>query len=52
VANLHLPDFDELRDEPDFRARRARIGKQIGPEQLGASLWGLEAGEAAYPYHL
>jgi uncharacterized cupin superfamily protein len=52
VTNLHDPEFDEPRDQPGFRARRARIGQQLGAERIGASLWEIPAGEAAYPYHL
>jgi uncharacterized cupin superfamily protein len=51
VANLHDPDFDELREHPGFRTRRARVGRQLRSERLGASVWELPPGEAAYPYH-
>jgi uncharacterized cupin superfamily protein len=51
-ANLNDPDFDEIRDHEGFRARRARIGRQVGSERLGVSLWEIPPGQAAYPYHL
>jgi uncharacterized cupin superfamily protein len=51
AANIHRPDFDDSRDEPGFRARRARIGHQAGTRRIGASLWEIDPGEAAYPYH-
>jgi uncharacterized cupin superfamily protein len=51
VPNLEEPQFDEPREHPGFRARRARLGRQAGAERLGASLWELPPGEAAYPYH-
>jgi uncharacterized cupin superfamily protein len=51
MPNINEPDFDEPREQPGFRARRARIGRQTGCERLGVSLWELEPGEAAYPYH-
>ena len=51
VANINEPDFDEPREQPGFRARRARLGRQAGCERLGLSLWELPPGEAAYPYH-
>jgi uncharacterized cupin superfamily protein len=43
--------FDEPREHPGFRARRARLSRQAGCERLGASLWEVPDGEAAYPYH-
>ena len=51
MPNVNEPDFDEPRDKPGFVARRARIGRQAGSQRLGASLWELPPGEAAYPYH-
>jgi uncharacterized cupin superfamily protein len=51
VPNIEEPDF-ELRDgPPGFRAKRARIGYELGSETVGVSLWELPPGEAAYPYH-
>jgi uncharacterized cupin superfamily protein len=52
LPNLDDPQFDEQRDRDGFRARRARIGHQLGTERLGISQWELPPGEAAYPYHL
>jgi uncharacterized cupin superfamily protein len=51
MTNIYDPNLDEPRDRDGFRARRARIGRQIGTRDLGASLWEIPAGEAAYPYH-
>jgi uncharacterized cupin superfamily protein len=52
LPNVFRPDFDETRDHDGFRARRARLGYQLGTERLGASLWELPPGQLAYPYHL
>ena len=51
VPNINSPEFDEPRDHPGFRVRRARMGYQLGSERIGLSLWEMPAGEAAYPYH-
>jgi uncharacterized cupin superfamily protein len=52
MPNIERPDFDDVRgDQPGFRQRRARIGRQLGCERLGASIFELPPGEAAYPYH-
>jgi uncharacterized cupin superfamily protein len=51
MPNINEPEFDEPREHPGFRCRRARVSRQAGSERLGLSLWELPAGEAAYPYH-
>jgi uncharacterized cupin superfamily protein len=51
MPNINDPDFDEPREHDGFRALRARIARQAGAERLGVSLWELEPGQAAYPYH-
>ena len=51
TLNIHKPDFDEPREQAGFRAHRARIGRQAGAVKLGASLWEVPPGEAAYPFH-
>jgi uncharacterized cupin superfamily protein len=51
VPNINRPEFDEPREHDGFRAQRARLGQQLGSERVGASLWELPAGQAAYPYH-
>jgi uncharacterized cupin superfamily protein len=50
-TNLRTPRFDEPREHPGFTCRRARIGRQAGSERIGASLFSVPPGEAAYPYH-
>lgn len=52
MVSIHDPLFDEPRDFDGFRSRRARIGRQLGTRQLGASLFEVAPGQAAYPYHL
>jgi uncharacterized cupin superfamily protein len=51
MANVYRPSFEEGERPEGFRARRARIGYELGSELIGASLWELPPGEAAYPYH-
>jgi uncharacterized cupin superfamily protein len=53
-TNINEPVFDEPREHPGFRCKRARVSRQAGSEKLGLSLWELPPpppGEAAYPYH-
>ena len=51
VPNIFEPDFNQRREHPGFRALRARLGWELGTENLGASIWEIEPGEAAYPFH-
>jgi uncharacterized cupin superfamily protein len=51
MPNIYDPSFEEDERPPGFRARRARIGYELGTELIGCSLWELPPGEAAYPYH-
>ena len=50
-ANLFEPEFDDVSEREGFRGRRARLGRQAGAEHLGASLFELEPGCAAFPLH-
>jgi uncharacterized cupin superfamily protein len=51
VANLFDPEFDQTQDQEGFRTRRARLGKQAESDRLGASLFEIEPGNAAFPLH-
>ena len=51
MANINDPEPLELRDQQGFEARRTRIGWALGAERLGLSVWEIEPGQAAYPYH-
>lgn len=51
VTNINEPVYDEPREQPGFRCRRARLSRQAGSDRLGLSLWELPPGEAAYPFH-
>ncbi|MGH2914929.1 MAG: hypothetical protein ACRDMX_08070 [Solirubrobacteraceae bacterium] len=42
-------NYEQRDAPPGFRARRARIGRELGAELIGASLWQLAAGEAGIP---
>jgi uncharacterized cupin superfamily protein len=51
VANVFEPEWDAGQDEPPFRWRRARLGRQAGSERLGASLLEIEPGSSSFPLH-
>ena len=50
--NVFDPSFEPDDEEGGFFQRRARLGRQAGAERLGASLYELPPGKAAWPYHL
>jgi uncharacterized cupin superfamily protein len=51
APSISEPVFDEAREQPGFECRRARLGRQLGSEKLGLSLWEVPAGQTAYPFH-
>lgn len=51
MANIFEPEWDAERDEEPFRWRRARLGRQAGMRELGASLFELAPGGASFPLH-
>ncbi|HEV3227845.1 MAG TPA: cupin domain-containing protein [Solirubrobacteraceae bacterium] len=51
MPNMYQPEFEGGERPPGFRARRARLGYDVGSERIGCSLWEIPPGEAAYPYH-
>lgn len=51
MPNINELEPLELREAAGFEARRGRLGWALGAERLGLSVWELEPGQAAYPYH-
>jgi len=51
MPNIYRPSFEDGERPKGFGSKRARIGYELGSELIGASLWELPPGEAAYPYH-
>ena len=49
--NILAPEFDHASERDGYRWRGARIGPQLGSEQIGACLYELGAGQRTYPYH-
>jgi uncharacterized cupin superfamily protein len=51
MPNVFEPDWDANRDDPPFQWRRARLGRQAGARELGASLFDVPPGSATFPLH-
>ena len=54
MPNVFSPDFEarDPDDPPPFTARAARVARQAGARELGATLYELQPGEAICPFHL
>ncbi len=50
-ANVLTPEFDRLSERDGFRWRAARIGRALGAEHVGCSLYELGEGERSFPFH-
>jgi uncharacterized cupin superfamily protein len=51
IVNLHTDEWGRHQDRPGWRSKRANIGRDVGGELIGASLYELEPGERLWPYH-
>jgi uncharacterized cupin superfamily protein len=51
MTNIFDPQWDQRREHEGFARDRAFLGRQAGAEKLGVSVWELNPGDAAYPYH-
>ena len=52
MPNVFDPQFDESQERPPFSWHRARLGRQAGSRQLGASLLELPPGASSFPLHI
>ena len=52
MENIFANDFDQSQDEPGYRWESIRLGRRLGGEMLGASVYVLPPGEKSFPYHL
>jgi uncharacterized cupin superfamily protein len=50
-VNTGDSDWTQAREHEGFRAQRAHLGRRAGARVTGLSLWEVEPGEKAYPYH-
>jgi uncharacterized cupin superfamily protein len=50
--NVDNPDWDAEQDEGPFRWKRARVGKQAGAQDLGASVFEVPPGGSTFPLHV
>ena len=51
IVNLHADKWGKSEDRPGWRSKRANIGRSVGGELIGASLYELGPGDKLWPYH-
>ena len=52
VFNLYNNDeWDRAEDRPGWRSKDAWVGRRIGAELIGGSMYELESGDRLWPYH-
>ena len=49
--SVHDPRWDAEQDHGPFRWRRARVGRQAGASELGASVFEVPPGASTFPLH-
>lgn len=51
MQNVYATDWDAMEDEPGYEWTRIRLGRRLGAEKLGASVYVLAPGQKSFPYH-
>lgn len=51
MENVYATDWDATEDEPGYEWTRIRLGRRLGAEKLGASIYVLAPGQKSFPYH-
>jgi uncharacterized cupin superfamily protein len=51
VFNLNANEWDRTEEREGWRSKDAWVGKRIGAELIGGSLYELEPGDRLWPYH-
>ena len=50
-VNLFGEEWDDSRERPGWQWKRLRVGRRLGAERIGASLYELAPGQRTFPYH-
>jgi uncharacterized cupin superfamily protein len=50
-VNVLRPELDHGSEREGYRWRSAKLGRQLGSERVGATLYVLGDGERSWPYH-
>ncbi len=52
MQNVFASDWDQSRERPGYRWHRMALGRRLGGELLGASVYELAPGQKSFPFHL
>lgn len=52
IANLHGDEWGRTEDRPGWKSRQFSVGRHVGAELIGGSLYELDPGERLWPYHV
>jgi uncharacterized cupin superfamily protein len=50
-ANVFGDDWDGANDRPGWRTRNLGVGRRLGAERIGATVYEIEPGQRTFPYH-
>jgi uncharacterized cupin superfamily protein len=51
IVNLYGDEWDRTEERPGWRSKDMWVGRRIGAELIGGSVYELEAGDKLWPYH-
>jgi uncharacterized cupin superfamily protein len=51
ILNIFGEDWDDGRERPGWQWKRLSVGKRLGSESIGASVYELAPGQKTFPYH-
>ena len=51
TANIFGDDWDGGRDRPGWEWKALGVGRRLGAEQIGATVYELAPGQSTFPYH-
>jgi len=50
-VNVHADEWDGANDRDGWRSRHLSVGKRLGAEKLGATMYEIQPGQRTFPYH-
>jgi uncharacterized cupin superfamily protein len=51
TVNVHGDDWDGANDRDGWRSRHLSVGKRLGAQKLGATMYEIQPGQRTFPYH-